>query len=74
MQAWADGPPLKMHALKADDGDPDPIAICCYGMLRNDTKKVMLRFAEDRPIGEVPLCSWNGYARGYMKRVRSGSS
>jgi hypothetical protein len=42
-----------MHVLKADDGDPDPIAICCYGMLRNDTKKVMLRFAEGRPIGEV---------------------
>jgi hypothetical protein len=53
MQAWADGPPLKMHVLKADDRDPDPIAICCYGMLRNDTKKVMLRFAEDRPVGEV---------------------
>jgi DDE superfamily endonuclease len=53
MQAWADGPPMKMHVLKADDWDPDPIAICCYGMLRNDTKKVMLRFAEDRPVGEI---------------------
>ncbi len=31
MQAWADGPPLKTHVLKADDWDPDPIAICCYG-------------------------------------------
>ena len=53
MQAWADGPPLKMHVLKADDWDPDPIAICCYGILRNDTKRVMLRFAEDRPVGEI---------------------
>jgi hypothetical protein len=44
---------MKMHVLKADDWDPDPIAICCYGMLRNDTKRVMLRFAEDRPVGEI---------------------
>lgn len=53
MQAWAEGPPLKMHVLKADDGDPDPVAICCYGMLRNDTKKFMLRFAEGRPMGRI---------------------
>jgi transposase len=53
MQTWADGPPLKMHVLTADDKDPDPIAICCYGMLRNDTKKVMLRFAENRPVGNL---------------------
>jgi transposase len=53
MQAWADGAPLKMHVLKPNDSDPDPIAICCYGMLRNDTKKVMLRFAEDRPRSDI---------------------
>jgi len=53
MHAWADGAPLKIRVLKADDRDPDPIAICCYGMLRNDTKKVMLRFAEDRPMGDI---------------------
>jgi hypothetical protein len=53
MHAWTDGPPLKMHVLKAEDSDPDPIAICCYGMLRNDTKKVMLRFAENRPLSDT---------------------
>jgi DDE superfamily endonuclease len=53
MQAWSDGPPLKMHVLKADDYDPDPITICCYGILRNDTKRVMLRFAENRPAGDI---------------------
>jgi DDE superfamily endonuclease len=53
MHAWADGPPLKMHVLKAEDSDPDPIAICCYGMLRNDTKEVMLRFAEHRPLSDI---------------------
>ena len=55
MYAWADGHPLKMHVLKADDSDPDPIAICCYGMLRNDTKKVLLRFAEDRPVSDLTI-------------------
>lgn len=53
MHAWTDGPPLKMRVLTADDSDPDPVAICCYGMLRNDTKKVMLRFAEDRPLSDI---------------------
>jgi len=53
MHAWADGPPLKMHVLKAEDSDPDPIAICCYGMLRNDTKRVMVRFAENRPLSDT---------------------
>jgi hypothetical protein len=52
MRAWTEGPPLKVHVLKADDSDPDPIAICCYGMLRNDTKEVMVRFAEDRPLSD----------------------
>jgi transposase len=52
MSAWTDGPPLKMRVLKADDSDPDPITICCYGLLRNDTKKVMLRFAENRPLSD----------------------
>jgi hypothetical protein len=55
LSAWTDGKPLKMHVLKADPDDPDPIAICCYGMLRKDTKKVMLRFAENRPVSDVTI-------------------
>jgi transposase len=55
MSAWADGPPVKMHLLRADADDPDPIAICCYGMLRNDTKRVMLRFANGRPLGVTTI-------------------
>ncbi len=46
---------MKMHVLKAEDIDPDPIAICCYGMLRHDTKKVMLRFAENRPLSDTTV-------------------
>jgi hypothetical protein len=40
-----------MHWLKVDDDDPDPIALCCYGILRKDTHKVMIRFIEGRPEG-----------------------
>jgi transposase len=60
MHAWTDGPPMKVLLLKADDNDPDPDAICCYGMLRNDTHKVMLRFVENRPLGDVTIqfLSW----------------
>jgi transposase len=60
MRAWTEGSPLKVHVLKADDSGPDPIAICCYGILRNDTKKVMVRFAEDRPLSDntVQFLGW----------------
>jgi transposase len=55
LRAWTDGPPVKVHVLKDDSNDPDPVAICCYGLLRNDTHKVMLRFAEGRPLGVTTL-------------------
>jgi hypothetical protein len=42
-----------MHVLSLPEDDPDPVAICCYGMLRQDTDKVMLRFVEGRPAGDV---------------------
>jgi hypothetical protein len=55
MSAWVEGGRLKMHVLKADAADPDPVAICCYGVLRNDTKKVLLRFAENRPLSDITI-------------------
>ena len=39
--------------LTSDASDPDPDAVACYGFLRHDTHKVMLRFVEGRPLGEV---------------------
>jgi transposase len=55
MGAWTAGKPLKMRPLRADDMDPDPIAICCYGALRMDTHRVMLRFVEGRPTGDLTV-------------------
>jgi transposase len=60
LRAWSAGDPLKMHVLSLPDDDPDPVAICCYGLLRQDTNRVMLRFVEGRPVGDVTaqFLSW----------------
>jgi transposase len=53
LRAWSAGDPLKIHVLTRPDSDPDPVAICCYGLLRLDTDKVILRFVEGRPVGDL---------------------
>jgi hypothetical protein len=53
LRAWSAGDPVKLHVLSRPDSDPDPVALCCYGLLRQDTDKVMLRFVEGRPVGDV---------------------
>jgi transposase len=55
LSAWTDGPPLKIQLLKANEDDPDPDAIACYGFLRNDTHKVVARFVEGRPLADVTI-------------------
>ncbi len=53
LNAWTGDSPLKIQLLKADEDDPDPDAIACYGFLRNDTHKVAVRFVEGRPLADV---------------------
>lgn len=55
LNSWTDGPPLKVRLLKEDRDDPDPVAIACYGFLRNDTHKVAVRFVEGRPLADVTI-------------------
>ena len=55
LHTWTDGGPMKVQILKADDDDPDPDAIACYGFLRLDTRQVLLRFVEDRPLADVTI-------------------
>jgi transposase len=55
LHAWTAGPPLKVQLLTSDPHDPDPDAIACYGFLRHDTHKVMLRFVEGRPLGDMTV-------------------
>jgi transposase len=60
LRAWSADDPLKMHVLSRPEDDPDPVAICCYGLLRQDTDRVLLRFVEGRPVGDVTaqFLSW----------------
>jgi transposase len=55
LRAWSAGDPVKMHVVSRREDDPDPVAICCYGLLRQDTDKVMLRFVDGRPVGDVTV-------------------
>jgi transposase len=44
-----------MHALAADPNDTDPIAISCYGLLRKDIHRVLIRFVDGRPSGCITI-------------------
>jgi hypothetical protein len=53
LRAWSAGGPVKMHVVCQRDDDSDPVALCCYGLLRHDTDRVLVRFVEGRPVGNV---------------------
>lgn len=53
LHAWAGGEPLRLEQLEATKDDPDPKALCCYGLLRADTGGMMLRFVDGRPVSQV---------------------
>jgi hypothetical protein len=54
LHTWS-GPegPLRLKELPADKDDPDPKALCCYGLLRADTESLWLRFVQGRPVSQV---------------------
>jgi hypothetical protein len=54
LHTWsgAEGP-LRLEALQADKDDPDPKALCYYGLLRADTEAIWLRFVQGRPVSQV---------------------
>lgn len=51
--AWTADQPLRLLQKEADKTDPDPKAICCYGLLLADSGKMLLRFVEGRPISQL---------------------
>jgi transposase len=54
MHAWTDeGGPLRLVEQTVPKSDPDPKALCCYGLLRADTGRMMLRFVTGRPVSQV---------------------
>ena len=55
MHTWADGEPLHLLEKMAYKDDPDPKALCCYGILRTDIDQIMLRFVDGRPVSHVTI-------------------
>jgi hypothetical protein len=54
LHAWS-GPegPVRLQQLPAQKDDPEPKALCCYGLLRADTDPMLLRFVQGRPVSQV---------------------
>ena len=54
LRAWAGGAtPLRLAERAVPKGDPDPKALSCYGLLRADSGRMLLRFVAGRPVGQV---------------------
>ncbi len=43
----------KPPKVKAHEDNSDPKALCCYGLLREDTGEMLLRFVDGRPVSHV---------------------
>src|SRR5258708_374775 len=56
MHSWANSKePMRLVERELSKDDPDPKALCCYGLLREDTCKVMLRFVDGRAVSAVTI-------------------
>jgi hypothetical protein len=54
MHAWtADRRPLRLVGQAAPKADPGPKALSCYGLLRADAGRMMVRFVTGRPVSQV---------------------
>ena len=51
--AWTAGDPLHLGTKAKDPKGGGPEALACYGILRQDTGGMVLRFAEGRPVSAV---------------------
>jgi transposase len=53
LHAWTDDEPLRLVEQTVARTDPDPKALACYGLLRDDTGGMLLRFVQGRPVSQV---------------------
>jgi hypothetical protein len=53
VHAWTANEPLRLLQAEADKADPDPKALACYGLRRDDTDPMLLRFVAGRPVSQV---------------------
>ena len=52
LSSWAGADPLRLTPPAQVKGD-GPAALACYGVLRQDTGGMMLRFVDGRPVSQV---------------------
>lgn len=65
--AWTGGAPLRLRANERDPDGGGPEAVACYGILRADSGRVMLRFCEGRPVSATTE-EFLGWACGELAR------
>ncbi|MCC6417386.1 MAG: IS630 family transposase [Gemmataceae bacterium] len=53
LHAWTADEPLRLVEQTAERTDPDPKALSCYGLLRDDSGQMLLRFVQGRPVSQV---------------------
>jgi DDE superfamily endonuclease len=53
IHAWTAAEPLRLLERTRESTDPEPKALCCYGLLRADTGQMLLRFVQGRPVSQV---------------------
>jgi hypothetical protein len=53
LHSWTDDEAIRLQEFTADKEDKEPKALCCYGLLRFDSHRLMLRFVDGRPISRV---------------------
>jgi hypothetical protein len=54
LHAWSESKqPLRLQELRVSKDDPDPKALCCYGMLDAHSGVIRLRFVDGRPVSQV---------------------
>jgi len=60
LHAWTAERPLRLVERSVERTDPDPKALCCYGLFRDDNGEMLLRFVHGRPVSQVTedFLSW----------------
>jgi len=55
LHAWTADAGLRLQELAVSKEDPDPKALACYGLLREDNGGMLLRFVDGRPVSQVTV-------------------
>jgi transposase len=55
LKSWTDGQSLRVVEKDWKNDDPDPKALCCYGLLQAERNQVWLRFVDGRPVSQVTI-------------------